>query len=190
MKLETVHVKKLTVVIVFAALAMAMSPFTVFVVFGTKANPTQHLINAILGVFVGPFWAVVAALIVGTMRNLLGVGTLFAFPGGIPGGLVVGSVYWILKRLRTSEKTRLVSALTEPIGTLLIGVPVALFVFAPWLGEQSLLNLVSEQGALSAFLIFGAGWALSCVPGSIIAFLILLILKRVGISRETLFGQG
>ena len=189
MNMKTSHVRKLALVAVFAALGIVISSFTVFVVFGTKANPTQHMVNAILGVFVGPFWAVVAAIIVGTMRNLLGVGTLFAFPGGIPGGLVVGSVYWLLKRLRTSEKTRLVSALTEPIGTLLIGVPVALFVMAPWLGTQNLVDLMLEQGVLSAFLIFGAGWALSCVPGSIIAFLVLSILKRVGISRETLFGQ-
>ncbi|MGA2308779.1 MAG: energy coupling factor transporter S component ThiW [Candidatus Bathyarchaeia archaeon] len=189
MEMRTVHVKKLTVAIIFAGLGIAISPFAGFLVFGTIANPTQHMINAILGVLLGPFWAVIAAIIIGTTRNMLGIGTLFAFPGGIPGGLVVGSTYWILERFKVSEKTRLTAALTEPIGTLLIGVPIALFVFAPWLGTQSLIGLVSKHGTFTAFLIFGAGWALSCVPGCILAFIVLLILKRVGISRETLFGQ-
>jgi energy coupling factor transporter S component ThiW len=188
MKEEATHIRKLTLFIVFSALGVALSPFTSFVVFGTKANPTQHMINAILGVLLGPFWAAAAAIVIGTIRNMLAVGTLYAFPGGIPGGLVVGVTYWLLKRLRFSEKARLTSALTESIGTMLIGVPLSLFLVASWIGPQSLLDLLAE-GPLLAFLIFGAGWALSCIPGSIIGFVILLILKRIGISRETLFGK-
>jgi energy coupling factor transporter S component ThiW len=191
MKTGVVHVKKLAIVSIFAALAVALSPFTTFIIFGTNANPTQHLINAILGVFVGPLWAVVAAVVVGAARNLLGAGTLFAFPGGMPGGLVVGSAYWILKRLRRSERTRLMSALTEPLGTLLIGAPIALFLLAPSLGAlgQPLVSLMSREGMYMAFLIFTGGWALSCIPGSIIALIVLLVLNRVGLSRETLFGE-
>jgi energy coupling factor transporter S component ThiW len=115
---------------------------------------------------------------IGAVRNMLGVGTLFAFPGGIPGGFVVGSVYWILRRLKRSGKTPLMSALAEPIGTLLIGVPVSIFMVAPWLGQP-----------IANALVFGVGWALSCIPGSIIGFTVLLVLKRIGISRETLFGE-
>ncbi|MDH5793010.1 MAG: energy coupling factor transporter S component ThiW [Candidatus Bathyarchaeota archaeon] len=193
MKTSIIHVKKLALVIVFSALGIAISPFTVFLVFGTKANPTQHMVNAILGVFVGPFWAALAAIFIGTIRNMLGTGTVYAFPGGIPGAIVVGVVYWILKRLKRSEKTRLASALAEPIGTVLIGASIALFLLAPWTVSlnysQSLLDLTAQQGRMLAFLIFGAGWALSCVPGSIIGFVILLILHRVGINRETLFGE-
>jgi energy coupling factor transporter S component ThiW len=179
LKTETIQVRKLAMFIVFTALATAISPFTAFAVYGTKANPTQHMTNAILGVLLGPFWAVLAAVFVGTIRNALGVGTLFAFPGGIPGGLVVGSVYWMLKRFKRSEKTRVMSALTEPIGTLLIGVPISIFIFAPWLGQP-----------IANFLIFGAGWALSCILGSIIGFTVLMILDRLGVNRKTLFGEG
>ena len=176
MKTEAIHVRKLAVLVVFTALAIAISPFSWFVVSGTKANPTQHMTNAILGVLLGPFWAVLAAIIIGAARNTLGVGTLFAFPGGIPGGLIVGSVYWILKRFRISEEKRLMSALTEPIGTLLIGVPISILLFAPWIGQP-----------IANSLVFGAGWALSSIPGCIIGFTVLSILKRIGISRETLF---
>lgn len=189
MKMETTYIKKIALTIVFSALGVVISPFSWFVVFGTKANPTQHMINAILGILLGPAWAALAAIFVGTIRNMLGMGTVYAFPGGIPGGIVVGVVYWALKRLKRSEKIRLMAALTEPIGTLLIGVPLALFLVAPWLGTQNLLALTTQEGALLAFLIFGAGWALSCIPGSIIGFVIILILKKMGISRETLFGK-
>jgi energy coupling factor transporter S component ThiW len=178
MKTDTVHVRKLAAFSVFTALAIAMSPFTGFAVSGTIANPTQHMINAILGVLLGPFWAVLGAVIIGAARNMLGVGTLFAFPGGIPGGFVVGSVYWILKRFKINEKKRLMSALTEPIGTMLIGVPISLLMFAPWLGKH-----------IASFALFVSGWALSCIPGCIIGFTVLLTLKRIGISRETLFGE-
>lgn len=178
MKRETVHVRKLAVLIVFTALAIAISPFTVFVVLGSKANPMQHMINAILGVLLGPFWAILAAVFIGAIRNMLGIGTLFAFPGGIPGGLFVGLTYWILKRFKRSKKTRLISALTEPIGTLLIGVPISILLLGPWIGNP-----------IANVSLFIAGWALSCIPGCIIGFTILLILDRVGISRETLLGN-
>jgi energy coupling factor transporter S component ThiW len=178
LKKETIHVRKLAAFAVFTALAIAISPFTVFVVSGSKANPTQHMTNAILGVLLGPMWAVLAAVVVGTVRNMLGIGTLFAFPGGIPGGLIVGSVYWVLRRFKRGERIRMMSALSEPIGTLLIGVPIALFIFAPWTGQP-----------IANSLVFVAGWALSCIPGSVIGFTILMTLRRMGMSRETLFGK-
>jgi len=189
MKTRVMYAKKLAIVIVFSALGVAIAPFFWFWFLGTKAYPTQHMINAILGVLIGPFWAAIAAIFIGTIRNMLGIGTFYAFPGGIPGGIVVGIIYWFLKRLKLSEKARLISAFAEPIGTLLIGVPLSLLLFAPWMMDPKLLGLIEKEGTLFAFLILGAGWALSCVLGSIIGFIILLILNRVGINRETLFGE-
>jgi len=189
MKTRVVYVKKLAIVIVFSALGVAIAPFFWFWFLGTKAYSTQHMINAILGVLVGPFWAAIAAIFIGTIRNMLGIGSPYAFPGGIPGGIIVGIVYWLLKHLKVSEKIRLTAAFTEPIGTLLIGVPLSLLLFAPWIIDPTLLNLIAKEGPFFAFLILGAGWALSCVPGSIIGFTILIILNRAGINRETLFGE-
>jgi energy coupling factor transporter S component ThiW len=200
MKTRIVYIKRLALVIVFSALGVAISPFLWFPFLGTQAYPTQHMINAILGVLVGPFWAAIAAIFIGSIRIMLGVGSPYAFPGGIPGGIVVGIVYWLLKRLKISERKRLISALSEPIGTLLIGVPLSLLLFAPllatqelfapWKGKtQDLLNLTADKGAFAAFLILGTGWAFSCVPGSIIGFVILLVLNKAGINQETLFGE-
>lgn len=189
MKPNAQHVKKIAIVSVFSALGVVVAPFSWFAFVGTKAFPGQHMVNALLGVFVGPFWTAIAAIIIGIIRNTLGIGTLYAFPGGIPGGVVVGLVYLLLERFKLNEKIRLTSALTEPIGTVLIGATLSLYLVAPWMGDEKTLDLLSKEGPLFAYLIFGAVWAISSVLGSIIGFFILLILNRVGISRETLFGK-
>jgi len=189
MKEKTIQAKKLALISIFSALAVAIAPFAWFEFFGTKANPTQHTVNALLGVLVGPFWTAIAAIIIGTIRNALAIGSIYAFPGGIPGGIVVGVVYWLLKRLKLCEKIRLASALAEPIGTVLIGATLSLYLVAPWIGTVKTLDLLSKEGPLLAYVIFGAGWALSSVSGSILGFSILLILNRAEISRETLFGE-
>ena len=189
MKPNALHVKKIAIVSVFSALCVVVAPFSWFEFVGTKAYPGQHMVNALLGVLVGPLWTAIAAIIIGIIRNALGIGTVYAFPGGIPGGIVVGAVYWLLKRFKLNEKIRLASALAEPIGTVLIGATLSLYLVAPWMGTQGILDLVSKEGPLLAYLIFGAVWALSSVPGSILGFFILLILNRVEISREMLFGE-
>ncbi len=187
---KAIQTKKLALISIFSALAVAIAPFAYFIFLGTKAYPTQHAVNALLGVLVGPFWAATAAIIVGIIRNGLGIGSIYAFPGGIPGGLVVGAVYWLLKRLKLGKKTRLTSAVAEPIGTVLIGVTLSLYLIGPWLQTAEILELLSEEGVLLAYLAFGAGWAVSSVSGSILGFSVLLILNRMGINRETLFGEG
>lgn len=189
MKEKTVQVKKLALVSIFSALAVAIAPFAFFEFLGTKANPTQHTVNALLGVLVGPFWTAIAATIIGIIRNALGIGTVYAFPGGIPGGIVVGAVYWLLKRFKLNQKIRITSALAEPIGTVLIGATLSLYLVAPWIGTERILDLLSKEGVLLAYLIFGAGWILSSVSGSVLGFFVLLILNQMGISREMLFGE-
>jgi len=189
MRAEAVYIKKIALVSVFSALGVVVAPFAWFEFLSTKANPTQHMVNALLGVLVGPFWAAVAAVVIGIIRNALGVGTFYAFPGGIPGGIVVGGVYWLLKHFKIGEKIRLASALMEPVGTVLIGATLALYLVAPWIGTKSLLDLMAKEGPLLTFLIFGAGWTLSSVSGSILGFIILLALNQVKVNRETLFGE-
>lgn len=178
MKTRFIYPKKLTLLILFSALGVVLSLFFWFPFLGTKAYPTQHMINAILGVLLGPLWAALAASMIGTIRIMMGVGTLYAYPGGIPGGIVVGAIYLLLGHLGIKNRKRVTSALTEPLGTLLIGVPLSIIVF----------GRLIEEGVLAAFLILGSGWAMSCIPGSILGFVILLILDRVGFNRETLFS--
>ena len=96
---------------------------------------------------------------------LLGLGTLHAFPGGVPGGLVVGLVYRYVKR---SD----LAAFTEPLGTVVIGATISALVVAPYLGKAFTV----------AF--WWIAFAASSIPGSIIGFVILKSLRATGITRS------
>ena len=65
---------------------------------GAKVYPVQHAINVLSAVWFGPGPAVLAAFVIGLLRNLLGTGTLLAFPGGMVGALLAGLAYRIFCR--------------------------------------------------------------------------------------------
>lgn len=188
MKPEFVKVKKIALVSVLSALGVIIAPFFWFPFLTTKAYPGQHMINTLAGVLLGPLWAAVAAVIIGLIRNMLGIGTIYAFPGGIPGGIVAGSIYWLLRKMKKTGRTLLLSALFEPFGTVFIGATLALYSVAPWIGDVRLLSQL-ERGPLVTLLILWSGWAISSVPGSILGFIVLLVLNKMKINRETLFGE-
>jgi energy coupling factor transporter S component ThiW len=75
----SVNTRKLSLAIILTALAIALSPIF-FPVGPTKTFPWQHMVNAIAGVLLGPWYAALMATAAGVIRNLLGVGTVFAFP--------------------------------------------------------------------------------------------------------------
>jgi len=187
-KSEAARVKKMALASAFSALGIAIAPFLWFPFLTTRAFPGQHMINALAGVLLGPLWAAAVALFIGVIRNVLGMGTVYAFPGGIPGGIVVGLIYGLLRRLGRKKKTTLVAALFEPIGTVLIGATLTLYLFAPWIGDMKLLSEL-QQSQLIALLTLWFGWAVSSVSGSVIGFVVLLALNKIEISRETLFGE-
>jgi energy coupling factor transporter S component ThiW len=89
----------------------------------TKVFPFQHMINGILGVVLGPWYAAVAALATGLLRISVGTGTIFALPVGVLGALVVGLLYKYVYRSRWIS-------LTEPLGTG-IGALISAFIIAP-----------------------------------------------------------
>ncbi len=110
---KVADLKKVVLTALFAALAVLLSGVH-FPVGPAKVLPFQHMVNALAGVIVGPWYGAIAALIAGIIRNAIGTGTPLAFPGGIPGALVVGLAYrWVRKDW---------AALTEPVGTGIIGV--------------------------------------------------------------------
>ena len=56
-----------------------------------------HLpINAISGVLLGPFYAVLIATLIAVIRFSYGIGSIYAFPGGIPGAFIVGIFAYII----------------------------------------------------------------------------------------------
>ena len=153
-------VRKIVLAALFAAMAVLLSGIH-FPVGPIKAFPFQHMVNIVAGVMIGPWYAAIAALIAGIIRNAIGTGTLFAFPGGIPGAIVVGLVFrWVRRDW---------AALTEPVGTGLIGVPLTVFLLGPILGKQF------------AFALLFPAFMMSSVPGSIIGYVLLKALRRTNV---------
>ena len=162
--------QKISLATVLIAMGVVHAPFLWFYVFGSKAFPGQHMVNAIAGVLLGPFWAAFIAFCIGVVRMALCIGTIFSLPGGIPGGVVVGLFAWILNR--TIGKHQEIAALTEPIGTIFIGATIAVYFVAP------------QQGLKWSLIPIWIGWSFSTIPGAIAGFLILETLKLTGFTRE------
>jgi energy coupling factor transporter S component ThiW len=102
-----------------------------------KAFPIQHSINVIAGILLGPAPAVIVAFAIGLLRNLLGVGSLLAFPGGMIGAFFAGFLY---KRYRKSWTAALGeifgtgvlgALLSVPVARLLLQTSAAAFAFVP-----------------------------------------------------------
>ncbi|MCL7401697.1 MAG: energy coupling factor transporter S component ThiW [Thaumarchaeota archaeon] len=175
-----IDTKKISLLAVFTALGVSLAPFFWFQFITTKAYPTQHFVNVLSGVTIGPWWGAVAAIFIGSIRNMLGIGTLYAFPGGIPGAILVGLGYKLTRRAK-NRFIKYSAAFLEPIGTVLIGGTFSLLIFAPLIGDVRLTGMIREQGVLSLLPIFWAGWAASSIPGSIIGYVVILTLDRLGI---------
>lgn len=143
---------------IFGALGAALGWIS-FPVGPTKVAPLQHTINSISGVLIGP-WAVVSAIIAATIRYSTGMGSIHAFPGSPFGALVVAVVYKMIKKD--------FSSLFEPLGTIFIGGTLSGLVVAPYL----------TQGNAPTVWFFWIAFAASCIPGSILGYIILKILRR------------
>ena len=160
--MEKIKLKKLVLPAVFAAVAVVGSLFS-FPVFGSKCAPVQHLINVLCAVILGPGYGVAAAFVSSLIRNLLGLGTLLAFPGSMCGALLAGLLYHYIKKLPAAY-------IGEVFGTAVIGgmlsYPVAAFIMG------------SKGAALFTFVV---PFLISTAGGTLLAVLITVPLKQTGV---------
>jgi energy coupling factor transporter S component ThiW len=159
--------RKIVLTAIFAALPVVLSFVPGFIpVAGAKLLPWQHMTNAVAGVVLGPWYGAIAATVAALLRNLLGVGTLLAFPGSIPGAIVVGLVYiWWRQRW---------AALLEPVGTGLVGATLGSLLVAP-----ALMGTAIPLATLMPLFLA------SSVPGAILGWVLLRMLERGPLARET-----
>lgn len=128
------QIYKLSLTAVLAAVAVVGSLFS-FPVFGSKCAPVQHLVNILCAVLVGPWYGLACAFIASLIRNLLGLGTLLAFPGSMCGALLAGLLYKFIKKTPAAYVGELFGTgviggmLAFPIAAFIMGKEVALFTF-------------------------------------------------------------
>lgn len=185
--------KKVALASAFSALGVVISPLA-FEWLGTRAFPGQHFINVLTGVLLGPLWAALVAAIIGSIRIALGTGTIFAYPGGLPGAIFVGLTYLLFKRLNLGRFSYL-AAFAEPVGTVFIGGTIALTVVAPYVGPAigpaaTMLRNVQTLGYLPALFLLWGGWAISSVLGAVAAFAFLIAAEKYGVIAESKMVRG
>ena len=156
--MKKINTKKLAVAGVFCAVAVAGSLLS-FPVFGSKCAPVQHMVNILCAVLLGPGYGVGAAFAASLIRNLLGLGSLMAFPGSM-----FGLVY------RKTQNIPL-TLLGEVFGTAVLGglcaYPVAIF-------------LMGRSAADIAFYAYIIPFLISTAAGALISALLVGALKRMG----------
>lgn len=127
-------VKKTAVAAMLTALTVSMSSFAV-PVGASRCYPVQHLVNVVCAVFLGPVYGTAAAFCTSVIRNLLGTGSLLAFPGSMAGALLCGLVYQKTGRLFLTYIGEVVGTgviggmLCFPVASLLMGQEAALFTY-------------------------------------------------------------
>ena len=103
---------------IFAGLMVAagvlLSPMFSFPLGVTKAFPLQHMINIFLAVLCGTRYGTAAAFGTSFIRNLLGTGSLLAFPGSMVGAFLSGYLYSHTHKLWAA-------VIGEFVGTSIIG---------------------------------------------------------------------
>lgn len=157
--------KKVAMAGVLTAAAVAGSLLS-FPVAGSKCAPVQHMVNVVAAVFLGPWWGVAIAFCTSLLRNLMGLGSLMAFPGSMVGALCCGLMY------RVSRKLSLTCA-AEAVGTGFLGglsaYPVA----------KLLMGL--EPAGLMVYVV---PFLISTVAGSILAFVLLTVMEKGGVLSQ------
>lgn len=146
--------KKLTISSLLIAMGVIAGNIIFIPVGVSKCFPVQATINVIAAVMLGPGYAIAIAFCISLLRNILGTGSLLAFPGSMIGALLAGMLY-----MRT--KSNLLAVVGEIFETGILG---GLLAFP-------IANLI--MGKKVGALFFIAPFLISTIGGSLIAFFIL-----------------
>lgn len=162
--------KKLCIAGILCAIAVVGSLFSV-PVFGSKCAPIQHMVNILCAVVLGPWYGVGVAFAASLLRNLLGLGSLMAFPGSMLGALLCGIVYHKSKNIP-------LTLIGEVFGTAILGglcaYPVAIF----------LMGVPASDVAFYAYIV---PFLISTVGGAILSAVLIIALKKTGLLEKFKF---
>lgn len=156
---------KMTLSGVLIAIAVILGTFSV-PVFGGRMSPIQHFVNVVSAVTLGPYYALLNGFLAALIRNILGTGSLLAFPGSVVGAFLAGILYKKFKKLEFA-------LIGEIIGTGIIGAMIAYPIASMFLGADA------------ALFTYVVPFLISCTGGAVIAYIFLKVpaIKRLLIDR-------
>ena len=152
---------KLAVAGILCAVAVVGSTLS-FPVLGSRCAPVQHMVNVMCALLLGPWYGLGAAFVASLLRNLMGMGSLLAFPGSMCGALLCGLVY---------QKTRKLvpTLIAEVFGTGVIGGLLAYPIA---------IQVMGVDAAAVAFYAYIVPFLVSTVAGSLLAGVIVIALEK------------
>jgi len=160
--------KKLVTTAVIIAMGVICNSVIVIPIGIAKAAPMQHLLNVLTAVWLGPGYAILQAFGVSFLRNMLGTGTIFAFPGSMIGAVCASLFYAKTKKISFA-------ALGEWLGTGILGSLVSTFMAQYIMGKEA------------AFMLFLPSFLISSAMGALMGYFIAIELdKRKLLNREKL----
>lgn len=144
------------------------------VIFGTfsipigvaKISPVQHFVNVVGAITLGPVYAAANAFLASLIRNILGTGSLLAFPGSMVGAFIAGILYKGFKKI-------FAAAIGEIIGTGILGALLAYPIAKLFMGKEG------------AIFMFVSPFIMSCTAGAIIGYFFL----KIPIIQKTLINN-
>ena len=146
------------------------------VIFGTfsipigvaKISPIQHFVNVVGAITLGPLYAIANAFVASLIRNILGTGSILAFPGSMVGAFLAGIFYKNFKKI-------FAAVIGEVIGTGILGAILAYPIAKLFLGKEG------------AIFMFVSPFIMSCTLGAIMGYVFLKIpiIQNTLINNET-----
>jgi len=130
-------IRKLTVMALLVAIAVAGSTFVSIPTGIARAYPVQHAINVIGAIILGPVPTVIVAFVTAIIRIFTGTGSLLAIPGSIIGAFCAALAYkysnkmWLAGIGEVIGTGILASLIAVPYAKLFMGTSVAAFFFLP-----------------------------------------------------------
>lgn len=152
-------VHKMTLTALIAAITTVSSSMIYIPVGFAKIFPIQHFANVLSAVLLGPWYAVLQAFISSSLRNMLGTGSLLAFPGSMIGALLAAYSYKAMKKISFA-------AIGEVLGTGLLGAMATYPISVLFLGQEATLF-----GLVPAF-------AISSITGALMGYVLLKLMVR------------
>jgi energy coupling factor transporter S component ThiW len=169
MEREKMKTRKITLSSLLIALGVIVGNVIFIPVGVAKCFPVQHTINVIAAVLLGPGYGVAIAFCISILRNILGTGSLLAFPGSMIGALVAGILFQKFKKT-------ILAVMGEIIGTGIIG---GLLAFP-------IAKLLMGKDVVATF--FVVPFLVSTIGGSIIAYVLIKTFHFSKLSKLNLEG--
>ena len=116
-----------------------------FPVGASKCAPVQHMVNILAATTLGPWYGVIMAFITSCIRNMMGTGTLMAFPGSMCGAFLAGVLCMAFKKMNFPKKENIFgngtlgAVIGELFGTAVIGGMLAYPIATMIMGKEAAL---------------------------------------------------